>query len=359
MEGRTDKGMVLVTSLLLLYGLVMVYSASAPFSLRHFHSDSYLFLKQLIAAVIGIGLLALFARFDYHRLEHLDDILLVGSFLLTAITVLPLPGVGDGRWLHLGPLALQPTELLKFSLIVYLAATIERKGERITSFVEGVLPFVIVLLVIAGVVMNQPDFGMMLLFGALTAVMLFLGGARVSHLILLTVGSLPFIYLAVRLAPYRLSRIISFLNPRMYSTSSGYQTIQSLVAIGSGGIVGRGLGASRAKLFYLPQSYNDFIFSITAEELGLIGTLVLIGLFSTFAWLAFGIARRACDRLGTLLALGIGFTISFQIILNLGVALGVLPVTGLTLPFISNGGSSLLVTLAMVGVLLNVSKQGG
>lgn len=350
---------MLVASLLLLYGLVMVYSASAPFSLRHFHSDSYLFWKQLAAAGIGIGLLIVLSRFDYHRLRYLDDTLFLGSFLLTVMTVLPLPGVSDGRWLHLGPFALQPTELVKFSLIVYLAVTLERKRERMGSFVEGVLPFVVVLLVLAGVVMNQPDFGMTLVFGALTAAMLFLGGAQVWHLTLLAIGSLPFIYLAVRLTPYRLSRIISFLDPHAYSTSSGYQVIQSLVAIGSGGVVGRGLGGSRAKLFYLPQAHNDFIFSITAEELGLIGTLVLIGLFSAFTWRAFRIAQQAPDRLGTLLAAGIGFTISFQTLLNLGVALGVLPVTGLTLPFISNGGSSLLVTLAMVGVLLNISKQGG
>ncbi len=358
MERRADRGTVLVTFLLLLYGLVMVYSASAPFSLQNFHSDAYLFLKQLTAAGIGIILLVGFSRFDYHRLRHLDDILLLGSFLLTVMTILPLPGISNGRWLHLGPFALQPTELLKFALIIYLAVTIERKKDRIGSFVDGILPFIVILLVLAAIVMNQPDFGMTLLFAALTFVLLFLGGARLWHLVLLMVGSIPFLYLAVRLAPYRLGRIISFLNPQAYSTSSGYQIIQSMVAIGSGGLVGRGLGASRAKLFYLPQAHNDFIFAITAEELGLLGALVLLGLFVVFVWRALAIAGQAPDRLGTLLALGIGFTLSFQALLNLGVALGMLPVTGLTLPFISNGGSSLLVTLAMVGVLLNISRQG-
>lgn len=358
MEGRADRGMVLVAFLLLLYGLVMVYSATAPFSLRHFHNDNYLFLKQLAAAGIGIVLLFCFSCFNYHRLGHLDDIFLVGSFFLTVMTVLPLPGVSNGRWLHLGSFAVQPTELLKFALIIYLAVTIERKKDRIKSFVDGILPFVIVLFMLTGIVMSQPDFGMTLLFAALTIVMLFLGGARVSHLALLVTGGLPFVYLAIRLAPYRLGRIVSFLNPQAYRTSSGYQIIQSMVAIGSGGIFGRGLGASQAKLFYLPQAHNDFIFSITAEELGLVGALVLVGLLIVFAWRAFLIAARAPDRLGTLLALGVGFTLFFQALLNLGVALGVLPVTGLTLPFISNGGSSLLVTLAMVGVLINISKQG-
>jgi cell division protein FtsW len=358
-DGRVDRGIVLTASLLLLFGLIMVYSASAPFSLRYYGSDTHLLVKQLIAAALGIGLLILFSYIDYHRLQHVDDILLLGAFVLTFLTLLPLGAISDGRWLRIGSFALQPTEVLKFALIIYLAAAIDRKKDSMRSFTDGVLPFILVLLVIAAVTMNQPDFGMTLIFGSVTVLMLFLGGARLTHLLALAVGSLPFIVLAIRIAPYRLARVLSFLNPHAYSASSGYQTIQSLVAIGSGGLIGRGLGASRAKLFYLPQAYNDFIFSVTAEELGLIGSLVLIGLFAAFAWRAFAISRVAPDRFGSLLAIGIGFVITFQAILNLGVATGLLPVTGLTLPFISNGGSSLLVTLAMVGVLLNISKQGG
>ncbi|MCD6142079.1 putative lipid II flippase FtsW [Candidatus Bipolaricaulota bacterium] len=356
-ERHADLNTIIVTSLLLLYGLVMVYSASAPFSLRHYGNDVHLFVKQLIAAGAGGLLMWGLSRFDYHRLAQLDDILLVGGFLLTLLTL--FPRVGDGRWLDLGPFALQPTEFLKFALIVYLAATIVRKGERIKSYTEGVLPFVIVLAVIAAVVINQPDLGMILVLASLTAAMLFFGGAQVRHLLFTAVSGVPFVYLAILIAPYRLSRIIAFIDPHAYASSSGYQIIQSLTAIGAGGIFGRGLGASQAKLFYLPQAHNDFIFSVLAEELGLIGALVLIGLFVAFAWRAFVIAGRAPDRLGRLLALGIGFTISLQAILNLGVALAILPVTGLTLPFVSNGGSSLLVTLGMVGVLLNVSRQGG
>jgi len=356
MEGRIDKAMIVITSLLLLCGLVMIYSASAPFSLQHYNNSFHLLIKQLAAAGLGILILVFLLRFDYHRFLHLDDLLLLGTFLFSLVTVLPI-GVASGRWLQVGPFALQPTELVKFSLVIYLAATIVRKGDRIRSFSEGMLPFAVVLLFLAAILMNQPDFGMLLLLGALTGVMLLVGGARIDYLLALGFGVSPLIYVALKLAPYRLARIISFLDPYKYSTSSGYQAIQSMMAIGAGGILGRGLGASRAKLFYLPQSHNDFIFSITAEELGLIGALAVIGLLIAFGWRAFSIAAHAPDRFGNLLALGIGFTICFQAVLNLGVTLGVFPVTGLTLPFISNGGSSLLVTLAMVGVLLNISRQ--
>ncbi len=359
MDRQIDRTILLSAALLLLYGLIMVYSASAPFSLHHYGVDTHLLVRQLIAAILGIALLVLFSYLDYHILQQLDDILLVGAIGLTFLTILPLNGISDGRWLNIGPLVLQPTELCKFALVAYLAATITRKKGSMTTFVEGVLPFVLVLLVLAAITINQPDFGMTLILAALTGVMLFVGGAKVSHLLGVGMASLPLVFVAVRIAPYRLARILSFLNPEEYSTSSGYQTIQSLVAIGSGGFFGRGLGASRAKLFYLPQAQSDFIFSITAEEMGLVGGGILLLLYVVFAWRAFAIANNAADRFGQLLAFGIGFSIVFQVILNLGVVVGLLPVTGLTLPFISNGGSSLLVTLMMVGVLANVSKQGG
>jgi len=356
-ERGLDSKAFLVTALLLFCGLLVLYSASAPFSLRHYGSDTYMLLKQLVAAAAGIAILVFFALFDYHRLAAINNVLLIGAFGLTILTILPV-GIGDGRWLFIGPFAVQPTEFLKFSLIVYLASALDRKGEAVRSFSEGILPFVVVLGAIGPVVLSQPDLGMLLVYGGVTGVLLFLAGARPRHLAAVGAASVPFVFLAIRLAPYRFARIISFFNPHAYSTSSGYQTIQSLIAIGSGGIFGRGLGSSRAKLFYLPQAHNDFIFSVAAEELGFIGAIFVLGLVALLVWRAFLISERAADRLGRLLALGLGFTIAFQTILNTGVALGLLPVTGLTFPFFSNGGSSLLVTLAMVGVLLNVSRQG-
>jgi len=335
-DGRLDLKAVSITLFLLFSGLLILYSASAPFSLRHYGSDAHMLVKQLIAAAAGLAVLVFFAAFDYHRLARVNDTLFIAGFALTVLTILPL-GIGEGRWLYIGSFAIQPTEFLKFSLVVYLASALARKGEAVRSFAEGILPFIVVLGLIGAVVLNQPDLGMLLVYGGVTVGLLFL---------------------AIRLAPYRFARIISFLDPHAYRTSSGYQTIQSLIAVGSGGLFGRGLGASRAKLFYLPQAHNDFIFSVAAEELGLFGAVLILGLIALLVWRAFVIAETAEDRLGRLLALGIGFTIAFQTILNIGVALGLLPVTGLTLPFFSNGGSSLLVTLAMIGVLLNVSRQG-
>jgi len=357
LSGRVDRRAIGVTALLVLVGLVILYSASAPFSLRHYGSDTYMLLKQFIAAIAGAGALVFFALFDYRRVAAMGSLLLIGATGLTLLTILPL-GLGDGRWLNLGPFAVQPTEFVKFALIVYLAGAIARKGETIRSFRTGVLPFLVVLAVLGAIVLNQPDLGMLLNYGALTIALLFVGGAKVWHLAGIGLCSLPVVALAIRMAPYRFARILSFLNPEAYGTSSGYQTIQSLIAVGSGGIFGRGLGASRAKLFYLPQAHNDFILSIAAEELGLIGVLALLALVGILIWRAFVIAERASDELGRLLALGIGFVIAFQTLLNAGVVLGLLPVTGLTFPFLSNGGSSLLVTMAMVGLLLNVSRYG-
>jgi len=354
--GQADRRTILVTSLLVLAGLIALYSASSPFSLRHFGSDLSMLFRQAIAAAIGIVLLAILAATDYRRLAAINDLLLLGSLALTLMTILPI-GLGDGRWLALGPASFQPTELLKFSLILYLASSLARKGDRAATFLDGVLPYLIVLGALAAVVVCQPDLGMVLVLGGVTVAMMFFAGARLAHLTGIVAGCAPLVFLAIRFAPYRMARLLSFLNPFAHSTTSGYQTIQSLIAVGSGGLFGRGLGASRAKLFYLPQSHNDFIASVVAEELGFVGMLAMLGLLGFLVWRAFAIAERAPDRLGRLLALGIGFAMGFQTVINLGVVVGLLPVTGLTLPFLSNGGSSLIVTLGMVGVLLSISRQ--
>ncbi|MEW5825933.1 MAG: putative lipid II flippase FtsW [Candidatus Bipolaricaulota bacterium] len=359
MIGRADRATILTTSFLLLAGLIALYSASAPFSLRHFGSDLHMLVRQLAAAGAGCVALFVFARLDYHLLLQLNEVILFGATALSCVTLLPLPICVGGCWLSFGAFDLQPTEFVKLALILYLSASIARRGGRMARFGEGVAPYLLILGVLGAITMSQPDLGMLLVYAGITLTMLFLGGASLRHLAAIGLASLPLVYVAVRIAPYRFARLLSFLNPTAYSTSSGYQVLQSLVAVGSGGLLGRGLGASRAKLFYLPQAHNDFILSIVGEELGLLGTVAALSLLGLLVWRAFVIAEAARDAEGRLIAYGIGVSIGLQTLLNAGVILGILPVTGLTLPFFSNGGTSLLLTLAMVGVLLNVSRQGG
>ncbi len=359
MTGRADRATMLMTSILVLFGLLALYSASAPFSLRHYGSDMYMLVRQLIAAGVGVVVLIIVSRMDYHALVRASGVLLLGSIGLSLVTLLPLSICTGGCWLSFGFFDLQPTEFVKLALILYLASSIARRRERMGTFVDGVLPYVLVLGVLGALTLSQPDLGMLVIFAGVTGAMLFLGGARKRHLGFVALGAVPAVYVAILLAPYRFARLLSFLDPQAYSTSSGYQVLQSMTAMGSGGFVGRGLGASRAKLFYLPQAHNDFILSVVGEETGFLGVVCLLGLLGLLVLRAFSIGESAADDEGRLAAYGIGCCLGVQVLVNAGVALGVLPVTGLTLPFFSGGGTSILVTLAMVGVLLNVSRQGG
>jgi cell division protein FtsW len=357
--GRADRTAMLTTSVLVLFGLLALYSASAPFSVRHFGSDVYMLVRQLAAVAVGLIGLIICARIDYRTLVRLNGALLVGSIGLSLVTLLPLPICTGGCWLSFGFFDLQPTEFVKLALIFYLASSIARRGDRMSTFSEGVLPYLVILGVLAAITLSQPDLGMLVIFAGITVSMLFLGGAKKRHLAFVGMGAVPLVYIAIRIAPYRFARLVSFLDPQAYSTSSGYQVIQSIMAMGAGGLWGRGLGASRAKLFYLPQAHNDFILSVVGEEMGLIGVACVLALLGLLVWRAFAIAEGAADEEGRLVAYGIGCSIGFQALVNAGVTLGIFPVTGLTLPFFSGGGTSILLTLAMVGVLLNVSRQGG
>ena len=352
---RPDYGLFMLVIVLVLLGLVMVYSASAVFAFEYYGASHKLFQKQLIAAAIGLGLMLLLMCLDYRSLFYADDVLLGFALILPTLTL--IPGLSKGRWLNMGQFNFQPTELLKLTLVLYMAASLVRKGEeRLRRFSEGVLPYLIVLTVASILVLLQPDFGMVLIFVAIVFFMLFIGGARITHLLTPALLGLPLLYALILISPYRLERVVSFLNPEKYSSDGGYQVIQSLAAIGSGGLFGKGLGEGGQKLFYLPSAYNDFIFSVTAEELGLLGALFLVGLFVLLSIKGLKIALSAPDRFSKLLAAGCTFSLCSQAVINLGVSVGLLPVTGLTLPFISLGGSSLIASLAMTGILLNISR---
>jgi cell division protein FtsW len=350
--------LVAVVLLLAVLGVIMVASASLPVAAVRYENPTYLLWKHLIALGMGLIVFVIFWKLDYRALLRADHILLLAALGLTALTLVPGLSV-RGSWLRLpGPFQLQPTEFLKFSLIVSFAALSIRKGDRIRDFSDGVLPVLIITAISALMALKQSDFAMASIFWLIAMYMLYVGGARLTHLFGVLGALVPVLALLLITAPYRFGRLLAFLDPFQYSTTEGYQLIQSLTAIGSGGIFGRGLGASRAKLLFLPEPYNDFIFAIIGEELGLVGGLCVIGLFVYLTWAGYTIALRAPDRFGMLLASGITFTIASQAAINIGVACGILPVTGLTLPFISYGGSSLIVSLAMAGTLLNIAQRG-
>src|SRR6266571_3165776 len=312
-----------VAVVLLSVGVVMVYSASAIVAGDRFH-DPYFFLKrQLCWALLGAAGLWVALRVDYRRLERF---------------VLPLL-------------------VVSVALLVYLAAFLGRKRDSLDDFRQGLLPPLAVAGTLGALVLAQPDLGNCLTLIALTFALLFLAGGRLGHLGLILAPAVPLIAIAIWAAPYRLRRITAFLDPWSDPRGSGFQIIQSWLAFGNGGVLGQGIGASKQKLFYLPEPHTDFIFAIIGEELGFLGAVAIVALFMVLVWRGLRIGLRAPDPFGAYLALGITVLIAIQTLVNLGVVMGLLPTKGLPLPFISFGGSALLVTMLSTGVLLNISQH--
>lgn len=342
-------------------GIVMVYSASSTLAMKKFGSDYYFLKKQAVFALVGICALVLGRHVPYRAYRRLAyPLLAIALVLLAAVLLSPL-GVtagGSSRWLRLGPLRFQPSEFARFALIVYLAYSLEKKADRIKDFSIGFMPHVVVLGVVAVLILKQPDFGAAVILAALTWLMMFVGGVRLLYLgsscVLLGLAGLYFI----SLAGYRVRRLLSFLDPWQYSSDAGYQIVHSLMAFGTGGWWGAGIGKGYQKLFYLPEPHTDFIFSVIGEELGLAGVLVIIGLYLLIVWKGIRIARHAPDLFGCYLAVGLTAALGMQICINMGVTLGLLPTKGLTLPFLSYGGTSLVLNMATIGILMNISASG-
>jgi len=355
-----DGWLFVVTLMLLSTGVVMIYSASAIVAADRFR-DPYFFLKkQVFWSALGSGALWLALRTDYRRLEKFVLPLLGLAVLLLVLVLIPGLGVsvnGSRRWLRFGPLSFQPAELAKLALVVYLAAFFARKRDELGEFWRGVVPPLAVGGVLAGLVLAQPDLGSCLTLLVLTLGLLFLAGARTRWLAVLVVPTLPLAALAVWMAPYRMRRVFAFLDPWQDPRGGGFQIIQSWLALGNGGVLGQGIGASRQKLFYLPESHTDFIFAILGEELGFVGAVAIVALFAVLVWRGLRVGLRAPDAFGAYLALGITVLIATQTLLNLGVVTGLLPTKGLPLPFISFGGSALLMTMLATGMLLNISQH--
>jgi len=361
-QQRFDSLLLILVMMLVSLGIIMVYSASFVIA-GHRFGDAYHFLKkQALVAALGIALMFFLMRMDYHRWQILAIPLLVLSGALLGL--LFLPGMrhevgGSARWLRVSFFSFQPAELAKLALVIYLARSLAKKEGRMRSFRAGLLPYIIVLGALFALVLKQPDFGTGIVFVALVFLMLFAAGTRLLFLASAAAGAVPALLFVATLANYRLERLLAFWNPWNDQGKGGFQIIQSFLAFGSGKLFGVGLGQGRQKLFYLPEIHTDFIFSIIGEELGLVGVAMVIALFVFVIWRGFWACFRAPDLFGTYLALGISLLLATQTLLNLGVVMGLLPTKGSTLPFISYGGTSLMVNLMAVGILLNVSSRGG
>ena len=349
-----------VAVVLLSAGVVMVYSASAIVAADRFQ-DPYFFLKrQLFWALLGAAAMLVAARVDYRRLERfvLPALIVAGVLLLLAL-VPPFGQAINGtrRWIRFGLVSFQPAELAKLVLVVYLAAFVARRQEQLNDVRRGLLPPLLVAGAFAALVFVQPDLGNCLTLIALTFGLLYLAGSPARYLAWVMAPALPLLAIAISMAPYRLRRMTAFWDPWADPRGSGFQIIQSWLAFGNGGLLGQGIGGSRQKLFYLPEPHTDFIFAVVGEELGFVGATVFVGLFAVLIWRGVRIGLRTSEPFGAYLALGITLLIATQVLVNLGVVTGLLPTKGLPLPFLSFGGSALLMTMLSTGVLLNISQH--
>lgn len=357
-RGRPDYILLFLTVLLVGFGLMMIFSASYPVAILKHNSPWHYVVKQGVFALIGLFVMFIFMGIPFSRWKKASPTLLL--FSLLALMLVLIGGVninGARRWFVLSGFNLQPAEFTKLSIIVYLSAIISKKGEQIRNFRRGLLPILVMIGIILLLVMKQPDFGTVLILFFIAVTILLVGGVDLRHLFFLFLALVPiFIYLAMSKS-YRLQRITSFLNPLDHPDDSGYQLIQSLYALGHGGLRGTGIGHSVQKLFYLPEAYTDFIFAVVGEELGFVGTSLLIIVFFLFIWRGFVAAIRSNDPFGLMLGMGIVMMICIQFMLNIGAVIGSLPITGVPLPFISYGGSSLILCLASTGILLSISRD--
>jgi cell division protein FtsW len=356
----SDIVLFLITLALLSIGIVMVFSASSV-SARAVFGDTYYFLKrQLVWAGCGIIAMIITMQIDYNNWKKLSLPAFILTLLLLAAVLMPGLGVairGSRRWISIGFISFQPSEIAKITTVLFMANFLSERIGKIHKFSSGLLAPLIVTGIVFGLIVLEPDFGTAGTILVVSVLMLFAAGTRILHLSSLVALGVPAVYAMSRAAPYRAERFLAFLHPWDDPLGSGFHIIQSLLALGSGGLFGVGLGRSRQKFLYLPMQHTDFIFAIIGEELGFVGAASVLVLYFLFAWRGLRITIATPDTFGKLLAIGITTMIIFQAIINIGVVSGALPITGITLPLVSSGGSSLVTTLAAIGVLLNISKH--
>jgi cell division protein FtsW len=355
-----DHSLLIITIVLALVGLVMVFSASAVVAGNRFHDPGYFLKRQLAWLAFGFLLLHLASHIDYIWWKRLSFPFLGLTVVLLVMVLMPAFGVsvkGARRWLRLGLISIQPAEIAKLVAVMYLAAYLAKKEDRLTGFFSGLAPALLVIGVLSGLVLLEPDLGTVIVMATVAISLLFLGGARLSHLLSLGLCAVPAVMVLVLSSSYRRQRLMTFLAPWKDASDAGFQITQSFLAFGSGGLFGVGLGEGKQKLFFLPEAHTDFVLALVGEELGLVGTAVIILLFALFAIRGFQVAARARMPFGRYLGMGITLLIGVQALINACVVTGLVPTKGLTLPFVSYGGSSLVTCMFGVGILLNISRD--
>lgn len=361
MKRPPDYTLLLAAAGIMAIGIVMVLSSSSITAGAAIGDPYYYFKRQLMWLALGSACFLICYRVDYWRWKPLARYILGGTFFLLIAVLIPHVGRnvnGSQRWLGFGPAVFQPSELAKLTMVVYVSAWLSDRGARsLQRFTRGTLPLLVVVGFAAALIVKEPDLGTAAALFATAVVLLYLAGVPLTQFGAIFGITLPVLGALIFTSGYRRTRFLAFLHPQAHAQTSGYHILQSLYALGSGGLFGVGLGQSRQKYFYLPEEHTDFIFAVLGEELGFVGGLLVLGLFAVLLWRGYRIAAAAPDLFGTLLAAGITTMLAVQAIVNIGVVAGILPITGIPLPMISFGGSSLIFTLSGLGILANVSTH--
>lgn len=356
---QSDKWLFLATLALVCVSVVMVYSASAVVADQRYQQPYFFVIRQVMWALTGLAVLSIVMRIDYraYRNEQLVWGLLGLVAILLVAVLFARPIKGSRRWFGLGGFGIQPSELAKVAAIFFTALVLDRRMHRINDVKYALAPIALIVGGLAGLILIEPDFGTSVTLAVVVSAMVVAAGLSFRYIFGLAAVLLPLGYLVLISAPYRWRRLVAFWNPEADPLGDGFHLLQSLIAVGSGGVFGRGLMGGIQKLFYLPEPHTDFIFAVISEELGLIGATTVVACFGVIAWRGLRAATTAPDRFGAFLALGITMMVVAQAFVNLSVVLGLMPTKGIPLPLVSNGGSSLLVNLAAIGVLLNISQH--
>jgi cell division protein FtsW len=359
-RGPIDQLLAAAVLLLVGFGIVMIYSSSAVFAERALENSRHFLDRQIVWVGVGLATMIVTATIGYRAAARLALPLLLTTVVLMVVVLTPVGSEVGGarRWLHFGPVAFQPGELAKLTMSVWLAYSLTRKATKIRSFTIGFVPHMLIAGLLIGLSLMEPDLGTAALLAAVTMTMVFVAGGKIIHLLGALLPAAALLYIAVITSPYRMARIRAFLDPFQHRFGEGYQVTESLLGFGAGGLFGLGLGDGRQKLFFLPEAHNDFIASQIGEELGFVGVVATLAVFGVIVWRGMRIAFRRPNTFGGYLAFGLTLLIGLQALVNIAVALGLIPTKGLNLPYVSYGGSSLVFNMAAAGILLDISRGG-